>query len=100
MHASFIAQLGRTEEARAAAEDLEARWEKMAGVNGTALVCVWAGLGETDRALDWLERVCGERDASLILLRTPWFGAVRSEPRLRQVEGVVGLPPAPSQSGA
>ena len=97
VHASFIAQLGRTDEARATASDLEARW-RASSVVGAGLVAAWAGVGDTVRALDCLEAACRQKDASLIALGAPWFDGLRAEPRFQAVLREVGLPLAPSGS--
>jgi hypothetical protein len=96
VHASLIARLSRTDEARATAEELEARW-KAGQVVGVALVAAWAGLGANCRALDWLEIACAERDASLILLGAPWFDPLRAEPRFQAVLRKVELSSVPSR---
>lgn len=51
----------------------------------------WAGVGDTDRALDWLETACEARNASLVLLRMPWFDGLQAEPRFQAVLRQVGL---------
>lgn len=90
MHASLVGQLGRTEEAHGIALALERRREA-SWIAGIALVSAWAGAGERDRALDWLEASFRARDASLILLRAHWFAPLRSQPRFDAVARAVGL---------
>ena len=65
---------------------------------GPDLVAAWAGVGDTARALDWLEAACRQKDASLIALGAPWFDCLRAEPRFQAVLREVGLPLAPSGS--
>ena len=91
LYAFFAGQLGRTDEARAAAVKLETQWHEGHLLQGTALVSAWVGVGETDRALDWLETACEERNASLVLLSVPWFDTLRAEPRFQAVLRTVGL---------
>jgi hypothetical protein len=47
-------------------------------------------------ALGCLETACREKDASLILLGTPWFDALRPEPRFQEVLREVRLPSRPA----
>ena len=91
LHALFSGQLGRTDEARATAVALEAKWHDGSQRQGLALVTAWVGAGDTGRALDWLETACEARNASLVLLRTPWFDRLRAEPRFQVVLRQVGL---------
>ena len=58
------------------------------------LVWAFAGLGETDRAFEWLEKACGERDSHLSqLLPTPFYDNIRSDPRFAGIRGrVMGHP--------
>ena len=90
LHASYLAQTDAVAEATAAAEELEERWQS-GRATGISLVCAWGGLGETDRALTWLETAYEERDASLILMPTPWVDTVRDEPRFQEVLRAIGL---------
>jgi tetratricopeptide (TPR) repeat protein len=55
---------------------------------------VYAGLGEHEQALDWLERACDERDHALVrLVVNPWWDNLRSEPRFQKLLRRVGLWP-------
>lgn len=89
MHASLVGQLGRTEEAHSIALELEKK-RQGGWIAGAALVGAWSGAGKTDRALDWLESSFQARDASLILLRGPWFDPLRPDPRFEAVTRAIG----------
>jgi TolB-like protein len=92
LHASMVGQLGRTDEARAIAVGLEGR--RNAGhVAGAALVGAWGGAGNLTRALEWLDTSFQEQDASLILLRAPWFDPLRGEPKFTAILRNIGLEP-------
>jgi len=55
---------------------------------------VYAGLGESDAALTWLEHAVDARSGSVRYLKVePRLAALRSEPRYRQLMQRVGLPP-------
>jgi TolB-like protein/class 3 adenylate cyclase/Flp pilus assembly protein TadD len=66
---------GRTEEAR----EVVARLEKQAQqdpVSPMAFAWVYAGMGEKEQAIDWLEKAYDERDGALVYARTPDFSDV------------------------
>lgn len=53
---------------------------------------VYAGLGEQEQALDWLEKACHERDHALVrLVVNPWWDNLRSEPRFQKILRRIGL---------
>jgi tetratricopeptide (TPR) repeat protein len=53
---------------------------------------VFSGLGDTDKAIAWLERALDERDPWLSSLKVdPMFDALRSDPRFRDILHRVGL---------
>ncbi len=55
---------------------------------------IHAGLGETDRALRWLELGCERRDLSLTLLGVhPIYDPLRAEPRMHALLRRMGLEP-------
>jgi len=90
------AAAGDRDAARAILDDLEAR-AVADHVPSTALAAAHLGLGNTETALDLLERAYGERDA-----RMPWLGtdarwnALRDEPRFRALAERMGLPNEPA----
>ena len=52
-----------------------------------------AGLGQTDRAFAWLERVCSDASTSFFLLKTdPLFDGLRHDPRFPRVLESLGFP--------
>ena len=54
---------------------------------------VYAGLGDTDQALDWLHRAYEERSSLLVLaLRAPRLASLRSEPRFVALMREFALP--------
>ena len=61
-------------------------------VSPCLLAEVHVGLGETDSALQWLERACDERATDLVWLNVrPVFDPLRSEERFRALLARVGL---------
>ena len=54
---------------------------------------VYAGLGDKDQALDWLQRAYQERSSLLVFaLREPRLASLRSEPRFAALMREFGLP--------
>lgn len=75
------ARSGRGEEARRTLADLEGLRAK-SYAQPTALAVVCAGLGEKERALDWLDRAYEERCGYLSFVRyDPVWDSLRDEPR-------------------
>ena len=84
--------LGYNDEARRVTADLQARRERE---YAPALPIAWTylGLGETDKALDWLEIALAERDpylASVIVF--PGYDPIRDQPRFKQLAHQLKLP--------
>jgi predicted Zn-dependent protease len=73
-----LASAGRRKEAAALARELEARHRKQP-FNPTLLGILYAGLGERDRAIAWLERAYREHDVQLA-----WF---HLEPQVEPLHG-------------
>lgn len=81
--------LGRAEEARAGLRELTERGRR-GYVRAYSLAVAHSGLGETDLALDALERAVAERDPAIATLRlTAMFDALRSQPRFQKIEAGV-----------
>jgi tetratricopeptide (TPR) repeat protein len=90
-YAIVLGRLGRKREARAM---LEALRDIDSGeyVSPVDFALVRVGLGETEAALDDLERAFQEKDASLVYLRSqPGFASIRSEPRFQDLLKRIGL---------
>ena len=94
----FVAAYGH---ACAAAGDRE-EWLKIVGelrdtsgrkyVSSFALAAVYAGSGDKDHTLDWLERAYAERAAWMIFLNVhPYFDFLRSESRFQSLLRKIGV---------
>src|SRR5712691_877788 len=60
-----------------------------------AFAAIYAGLGETNAAFDWLRRAYEAHDVGLIWLKwDPQFDNLRSDPRFRDILNGMGLQPA------
>jgi tetratricopeptide (TPR) repeat protein len=81
---------GRTHEANA----LVTQYTERAAASSARpmdLVAVHLGLGDTARALDWLEQIPGDRSARFYLLSEPIFDPIRGSARFRRVLEHLGL---------
>jgi serine/threonine-protein kinase len=86
-----LARAGKDHEARALLDALHARAER-GYVSAVAFATVYLGLGERERALDWIERAYAERRGWLVYLRIhPLLDAVREEPRCQALVGKMKL---------
>jgi TolB-like protein/DNA-binding winged helix-turn-helix (wHTH) protein/Flp pilus assembly protein TadD len=81
---------GRKEEATRILEDLEARQDQNASAAAN-IALIYVGLGEHDRAMDWLNKAYEARFNPSILLR-PAFDALRSDARFQDLLRRIGLP--------
>jgi serine/threonine-protein kinase len=73
--------LGRTREARQALEDLTCLAER-AYVPSTCFAVIHLGLGEKERALEWLETGCNLRELPMSTLKIqPVYDPLRGDPR-------------------
>jgi len=58
-----------------------------------SIAIIYAGLGENEEALAWLERAYQERNDFLVHLQSqPLFDPLRSDARFRNLVGRIGLP--------
>ncbi|MGH9252994.1 MAG: protein kinase domain-containing protein [Vicinamibacterales bacterium] len=74
-------------------DDLEQRHEG-GRIAPFDLAMIYVGLGEHDRALDWLQRAFQERSGALLLLKVDSvFDGLRTDPRFRDLLVQVGLRP-------
>jgi DNA-binding SARP family transcriptional activator len=63
-------------------------------VSSYRVAAIYLGLGETERAFEWLERAAHERDGWLVWLNVdPVFDHLRSHPRFTDLVRRVGLAP-------
>ena len=58
-----------------------------------AIAAVYIGLGELERALDWIERGYVRRDSDLVLLKTfSLWDPLRGNPRFERIVSADGVP--------
>jgi TolB-like protein/lipopolysaccharide biosynthesis regulator YciM len=85
---------GREAEAREILQRLETESKQMY-IPPFYFAWVHTGLGEKDRAFEWLEKACQEHDPRLVFyLRDPMFKTLRSDPRHADLVKRVGFPTA------
>jgi tetratricopeptide (TPR) repeat protein len=85
------ARAGQTEAALSLRDQLQSRLER-GYVTIKPFVCLYAGLGERDRAFEWLEKAFEERDPMLFWLRSvPYFEPLRTDPRFEEMVCRIGL---------
>ena len=88
------ASAGRPGDARSVLARVEADQRGGAAVRvpPVALAGMYACLGETDRALDWLQKAFAEHSPYLCALKVEkWFDAIRADPRFAALLERVGL---------
>jgi TolB-like protein/Tfp pilus assembly protein PilF len=94
--ASLIAALGQTLGLAGRREEAEAFRDQLtnAGSPPLRLALVNLGLGETQRALDLMERACDERETGVAWFSVhPVYDAVRGEPRFQSILRRIGFLP-------
>lgn len=85
------AMAGETRVARFMLKELLAKSEREY-ITPRSIVYLYAGLGERDRAFEWLERAYRDRDASLFWLRVmPAYDPLRSDARFEDMLQRIGL---------
>ena len=85
MLASTYARGGRRADALKQLDKVTERL-KRAYVSPLTLVQIHIGLGEFDRAVEWLEKAFRDRDTSISTLKTePAYDSVRSTPAFRDL---------------
>ena len=84
---------GKKDEARKRLEELNER-AKQRWTSAFTRAIVHVGLGQKDRAFEWLDNAYQERDSWLVYVK-PWppFDSIRSDPRYLDLLRRVGLPP-------
>ena len=61
-------------------------------VSPYSIARIHTGLGNTEQALEWLEKACEQRHGILAYLKVePVFDPLRAEPRFRDLLGKMGL---------
>jgi serine/threonine-protein kinase len=90
---------GHTGEARARVAKMETL-AKGAYARPIDLVVAHLGVGDTARALDWMERVPDDRGSMLFLISEPLFDPIRDTPRYRRVLERLGLAEAARRARA
>ncbi len=89
--ANASAAAGRRDEALAVLEELKSRRDRQY-VSPWGLASIYARLGETGSALEWLERAYDEHDSTLVWLKVhPRFDGLRAEPRFVALLTKMGL---------
>jgi len=62
-------------------------------VSSYAIATVYAGLGDRDKAFEWLEKAYDERSPGLTWLKAePMLDSIRSDPRYAILLRRIGLP--------
>jgi TolB-like protein/Flp pilus assembly protein TadD len=85
---------GRTEEARRVLDELDGL-SRGRYVPATCYALIHIGLGEQERALDWLEAGVQQRESALAALKVdPAYNPLRGEPRFQGLLRTIGLAPA------
>ena len=85
-----LGSAGRTQEARPLVSQYVER-ARASSARPLDLVAVHLGLGDTARALDWVEQVPGDRGSRFYLLTEPMFDPIRGSARFRRVLENLGL---------
>jgi DNA-binding winged helix-turn-helix (wHTH) protein/TolB-like protein/Flp pilus assembly protein TadD len=76
---------GKTEQARQVLQDLEAR-RGQNYVPSYAIALVYAGLGDNDNAISWLQKAYEDRSTGMAFLRTdPELDSLHSDPRFEEL---------------
>ncbi|HTK32285.1 MAG TPA: protein kinase [Candidatus Saccharimonadaceae bacterium] len=87
-----LALAGQREEAERAIEELVRRIEAGTG-SAHAVASIYLGLGERERALEWLERALALHDRGLVWIHVhPRLDPLRGEPRFRAIAEHVRMP--------
>ncbi len=84
--------VGREQDAHAILDMLLARSHERDFGNSYMLAILYAGLGERERALEWLERCDSVRNENIVLTKVdPELASLRSEPRFEALLRRIGL---------
>jgi hypothetical protein len=64
-----------------------------------SVACLYAGLGDVDQSIGWLERAWAARQSDVMMLAVvPGLDPVRADPRYAAIVERLGLDGSPSQS--
>ena len=89
--ARTLAVSGRITEARNLLEQLQL--SKRQYVSPFYVAIVYAGLGENERALDWLEKAYADHSNAIVFLKVdPQLDTLRSYPRFHELQRKLRLP--------
>jgi serine/threonine-protein kinase len=87
----IYARAGRRSEAQNIVEQL-VQYSKQRYVPAIVVALIYAGLGETDLALEWLEKAYEQRDPQMFRIKVvPSFDPLRSDPRFIALLKKMGL---------
>lgn len=93
LHAHALARAGRKGEALKALADLHAM-ARPRSASPFLVALVYVGLGDNDRAFEWLDKAVQAREWQLPLLKAdPAFATLRSDPRFPALLARLNLPP-------
>jgi TolB-like protein/Tfp pilus assembly protein PilF len=93
LHAHALARAGRRGEALKALADLHAM-TRPRSASPFLVALVYVGLGDKDRAFEWLDKAVQAREWQLPLLKAdPAFAVLRSDPRFPALLARLNLPP-------
>src|SRR5207237_1166015 len=84
---------GKKEQARRILEK-QMELSRQRRVDPCAFAIIYVGLGETDKAFEWLEKAYQERSEWLLGLKVePLYDPLRTDPRFKSLVRRIGLPP-------
>lgn len=90
--AHVYGRLGRVNEAKTTINELEQKFANKIA-DGRDLAVAYVGLGDKDRAFEWLEKAFAYRSFQLTAIRLdPLLEPLRDDPRWKDLERRVGLP--------
>lgn len=87
-----LARAGRAREAHAVIDGLLEKRKHGGFVAPSDVAIIYLGLGDHERALDWLERLVDVRGQRIFLKADPIFDPVRTHPRFQKLLGALNLP--------
>jgi len=99
LHGYLYGRLGFRDRAQRVLAELEAR-SRTRFVSGVDVAVVAAGLGDTEKALEALERAFDQRSSLLVYwIRYPFFDSLRAHPRFQALTRRLGLPASETPDG-